>query len=65
LIGNVTVFQDWDNVPEEETIKDCYLAQHPDANRWLPNDEEAAHIVSFTSSSMSKLKVTERSSSYL
>jgi len=44
LIGNVTVFQDWDNVPEEETIKDCYLAQHPDANRWLPNDEEAAHI---------------------
>jgi hypothetical protein len=47
LIGNVTVFQDLGNVPEEEAIKACYLAQHPDASRWLPDDDEAAHIVSF------------------
>lgn len=46
LMGNVTIFQDWDNVPDEETIKACYLAQHPDARRWLPNDDDAAHIVS-------------------
>lgn len=44
-MGNVTIFQDWDNVPEEEEIKACYLAQHPDARRWLPDDEDAAHIV--------------------
>ena len=54
LIGNVTVFQDLGNVPEEETIKACYLAQHPDASRWLPADDEAAHVVRFIISSCSK-----------
>lgn len=45
-MGNVTVFRDWDNVPDEEVIKSCYLEQHPDARRWLPHDDKAAHIVS-------------------
>jgi len=44
LLGIVTVHQDWNNVPEEEAIKACYLGRHPDASRWLPNDEDAAHI---------------------
>jgi len=44
LIGNVTVFQNSNNVPEEEAIKACYLAQHPDASQWLPNDDKAAHV---------------------
>lgn len=44
-MGNVTVFRDWDNVPEEEYVRACYLSQHPDAIRWLPNDDDAAHIV--------------------
>ena len=53
LLGHVTVYQDWDNIPEEEAIKACYLGQHPDASRWLPNDDKAAHIVSFVAPSCS------------
>ncbi|KAF7981876.1 hypothetical protein HWV62_31443 [Athelia sp. TMB] len=45
LAGNVTIFWDADNVPEESAMKAFYLAQHPDAKRWLPNDDGAAHIV--------------------
>ncbi|KAF7966683.1 hypothetical protein HWV62_37482 [Athelia sp. TMB] len=44
LAGNVTIFWDADNVPEESAMKAFYLAQHPDAKRWLPNDDGAAHI---------------------
>jgi hypothetical protein len=47
LIGKVTVFQDWDNVPDEWAIKTCYLAQHLDSSWWLPNNNKAAHIVCF------------------
>jgi len=56
LLGNVTVYQDWDNVPEEEAIKACYLGRHPDASRWLPDDEDAAHIVSFIAPSSMALE---------
>lgn len=41
----MTVFLDWDEVPDEAEMRSCYLDRHPDATRWLPNDEEAAHIV--------------------
>lgn len=42
----MTVFADWGHVPDEGAMRSCYLASHPDAARWLPNDEDAAHIVS-------------------
>lgn len=46
LAGNITIFWDEDNVPEEKALREFYLSQHPDAKRWLPNDDDAAHIVS-------------------
>lgn len=46
LAGNVTIFWDDEDIAEEEAMKAFYLAQHPDAKRWLPNDDGAAHIVS-------------------
>ncbi|KZP34721.1 hypothetical protein FIBSPDRAFT_1035700 [Athelia psychrophila] len=44
LAGNVTIFWDDEDIAEEEAMKAFYLAQHPDAKRWLPNDDGAAHI---------------------
>ncbi|TFK23656.1 hypothetical protein FA15DRAFT_670250 [Coprinopsis marcescibilis] len=44
LLGNVTVFTETSKVPDLATIKECYLAKHPDARWWLPDDEDAAHL---------------------
>ncbi|TFY69159.1 hypothetical protein EVJ58_g579 [Rhodofomes roseus] len=40
LIGNVTVFTDVDAIPDEEAMKACYVAKHPDARRWVPGPRE-------------------------
>ncbi|KZT70976.1 hypothetical protein DAEQUDRAFT_724725 [Daedalea quercina L-15889] len=40
LIGNVTIFNDVDVIPDEAEIKDCYIAKHPDARRWVPGPRE-------------------------
>lgn len=44
LIGNVTILPT-NKKGGNEGIKECYLAKHPDAGRWLPEDDDAAHIV--------------------
>ena len=44
LIGNVTIFSDVDAIPDEEEMKTCYTAKHPDARRWLPGPREP-HVV--------------------
>ncbi|TFK44415.1 pyridoxamine 5'-phosphate oxidase-domain-containing protein [Crucibulum laeve] len=44
LIGNVTIFEDLKGVPDVDSLQRCYLERHPDAKRWLPDDEDAAHI---------------------
>ncbi|KAI0035471.1 pyridoxamine 5'-phosphate oxidase-domain-containing protein, partial [Vararia minispora EC-137] len=41
LIGNVTILGQDD--PSLDPLKECYLAQHPDARAWLPGDDEGAH----------------------
>lgn len=43
LMGNVTILADDD--PDVERLKQCYLSQHPDAQEWVPGDDEAAHLV--------------------
>jgi len=30
-----------------DSLKACYLDQHPDARAWLPGDDEGAHLVRF------------------
>ncbi|KAI8993002.1 pyridoxamine 5'-phosphate oxidase-domain-containing protein [Trametes punicea] len=40
LIGNVTLFPDLSLTPDLARIQACYLAQHPDAWRWLPGPRE-------------------------
>ncbi|EPS97717.1 hypothetical protein FOMPIDRAFT_1166186 [Fomitopsis schrenkii] len=40
LIGNVTIFSDVDAIPDEEEMKACYTAKHPDARRWVPGPRE-------------------------
>lgn len=47
LIGNVTIFEDVDNIPEREAIESCYIEKHPDARRWVPGPREP-HVVSDT-----------------
>lgn len=42
LIGNVTILPDDD--PDAERLKQCYLSQHPDAQDWIPGDDEGAHL---------------------
>ncbi|KAI0062409.1 hypothetical protein BV25DRAFT_1825385 [Artomyces pyxidatus] len=42
LMGSVTLLPD--DSPESEALKDCYLAQHPDAVEWIPGDDEGAHV---------------------
>jgi hypothetical protein len=49
LIGNITIFRDTAEVPDIEELRQCYLGKHPDAQWWLPGDDDAAHIVSITS----------------
>ena len=44
LIGNVTIFSDVDAIPDEEGMKACYTAKHPDARRWVPGPREP-HVV--------------------
>ncbi|KAK0195377.1 pyridoxamine 5'-phosphate oxidase-domain-containing protein, partial [Armillaria mellea] len=44
LLGNVTVFTDIEGVDNLTEIKKCYLEKHPDAKRWLPGDDEGAHL---------------------
>ncbi|KAF9501905.1 hypothetical protein BDN71DRAFT_1438640 [Pleurotus eryngii] len=44
LIGNVTVYTNTTVVPNRNAIQSCYLARHPDARWWLPDDDDAAHI---------------------
>ncbi|KAG2015775.1 hypothetical protein CC2G_009010 [Coprinopsis cinerea AmutBmut pab1-1] len=44
LMGNVTVFTTTNDIPDLATIKQCYLAKHPDAKWWLPDDDDAAHL---------------------
>ncbi|KAF4598236.1 hypothetical protein EYR38_006632 [Pleurotus pulmonarius] len=44
LIGNVTVYTNTTLVPNRNAIQSCYLARHPDARWWLPEDDDAAHI---------------------
>ncbi|EIW83140.1 hypothetical protein CONPUDRAFT_51896 [Coniophora puteana RWD-64-598 SS2] len=43
-MGTVTVYENAKDVPDREALQACYLAAHPDAEWWLPEDEEAAHI---------------------
>ncbi|KAL0956364.1 hypothetical protein HGRIS_002512 [Hohenbuehelia grisea] len=43
LVGNVTIFRDR-RAADEAAIKRCYLAKHPDARWWLPDDDDAAHL---------------------
>ncbi|KAF8894069.1 pyridoxamine 5'-phosphate oxidase-domain-containing protein [Infundibulicybe gibba] len=43
LIGNVTIFKE-SVAPNVADIRRCYLKKHPDASRWLPDDEHAPHI---------------------
>lgn len=45
LIGNVTVFKDIETAPDLEAVQSCYLAEHPDARKWVPGPK-APHIVS-------------------
>lgn len=40
LMGAITVLDDAAAVD----LKECYLAQHPDAQEWLPGDEDGAHV---------------------
>lgn len=44
-MGSVTVFRGSHTIPNEDSIRACYLETHPDAKRWLPDDEGAAHTV--------------------
>lgn len=44
LLGNVTIFTDIEGVDNLTEIKKCYLEKHPDAKRWLPGDDEGAHL---------------------
>lgn len=46
MIGNVSIFTEVGTVPDRAFLEQCYLAKHPDAKWWLPNDDEAGHIVS-------------------
>jgi len=44
LIGNVTIFEREQDIPDLQFIRHCYLEKHPDAKSWLPEDDDAAHI---------------------
>lgn len=44
-MGNVTIFWETEDVPDLKRLKECYLDKHPDARRWLPDEDDAAHIV--------------------
>ncbi|KAF9469891.1 pyridoxamine 5'-phosphate oxidase-domain-containing protein [Collybia nuda] len=44
LLGSVTVFNDGYSIPNVDFIRRCYVAKHPDAEWWLPDDEGSAHI---------------------
>lgn len=44
LMGSVTIIPEGD--VDEERLKQCYLIAHPDAQDWLPGDDEGAHVVS-------------------
>ena len=32
-------------MPDLPFIRHCYLGKHPDAGSWLPEDDNAAHVV--------------------
>lgn len=49
LIGNVTIFKDGHNIPNVDFIRRCYVEKHPDAEWWLPDDKNGAHVVSIPS----------------
>ncbi|TFY71559.1 hypothetical protein EVG20_g1445 [Dentipellis fragilis] len=42
LMGNVTMLDYSD--PAGAALRECYLAQHPDARWWVPGDDEGAHL---------------------
>jgi len=44
LIGNITVYENAQNMSDLLFIRHCYLGKHPDAKSWLPGDDNAAHI---------------------
>lgn len=44
LIGNVTVLHD--ESAGANGIRECYVEKHPDAERWLPENQDAPHQVS-------------------
>lgn len=44
LIGNVTFLES--SFAVDSGIQDCYLAKHPDAKWWLPDDPDGAHEAS-------------------
>ena len=48
MIGNITVFENAQNMPDLPFIRHCYLEKHPDAMSWLPEDDNAAHVVRIT-----------------
>ncbi|KAI0317175.1 pyridoxamine 5'-phosphate oxidase-domain-containing protein [Amylostereum chailletii] len=42
LMGTVEIMRTDD--PDGQTLKECYLNQHPDAVEWIPGDDEGAHL---------------------
>ncbi|KAI4521045.1 hypothetical protein K525DRAFT_285369 [Schizophyllum commune Loenen D] len=38
LIGNVTIFEQAEDMPGREEIRDCYLRSHPEARWWVPGE---------------------------
>ncbi|KAJ8696364.1 hypothetical protein PTI98_006241 [Pleurotus ostreatus] len=59
LIGNVTVYANTTVVPDRNAIQSCYLARHPDARWWLPDDDDAAHIVRTPTCLLVRLHLTD------
>ncbi|KAF8919878.1 pyridoxamine 5'-phosphate oxidase-domain-containing protein [Mucidula mucida] len=44
LLGNITIFKESSEMGQLSEIKECYLSAHPDSKRWLPDDDEGAHV---------------------
>ncbi|CCM01477.1 uncharacterized protein FIBRA_03531 [Fibroporia radiculosa] len=40
LLGNVTIFENLETVPDVDVMRSCYVAKHPDARRWVPGPRE-------------------------
>ena len=54
LIGNVTIFEHAEDMPERQEIRDCYLRNHPEARWWVPG-EGGLVVSSYSPSSMKPL----------